>query len=104
MGGYDKKLDFEVLKKYTEKSVTTLIIFGGARRKILKVFKGCNLRVFKTLNLALDSLWDYVKEGDTVLFSPACASFDEFENYEERGKFFKRKILDMVERVEKSKK
>lgn len=102
LGGYDKNLEFTELKNKLPNRVKTIVIFGKARRKIYKIFKDRNCVIFKSLSRAIDCIFDFLNSGDTVLFSPACASFDEFENYENRGEFFKEKIMEMVKNFEKN--
>ncbi len=91
MGGRDKELDFSILKELVNGKVSHLILIGEAKEKIKRTigFKG---KIFEceTLEEAVKSAFDKAKlVNGTVLFSPACASFDMFRNYEERGEVFK---------------
>lgn len=90
MGGLDKGEDFSVLRDIVSKKVKLLILIGQAREKIKDALSG----IVETL--MVDSLEDAVNaslsissKGDTVLLSPGCASFDMFNNFEERGRRFK---------------
>ena len=67
----------------------------------MKIFSNKNIKfhVEKTLKEGIDRAITLANKNDTVLLSPACTSFDEFANYEERGDFFKNYILDRVKNV-----
>ena len=82
-GGYNKNLDFSFLKKYTFKKI---ICFGKLSYTI-----GNTLYVdkcFSKLKQACEYALNIASQNDLILFSPGCASFDEFENYIERGEKF----------------
>lgn len=90
IGGYDKGLDHRKLFDGLPENVNTIICFGANKEKIIKEYK---LNYKKTL-IKADSLEDAIiiaskVKCDNVLFSPATSSFDRFENYIERGNFFK---------------
>ena len=104
-GGYDKHLDYTDLGRYIVDHVKVLILLGQTREKI-KVATCAELanRENKidlpiiecdTLEEAVKSAYDIAKEGDTVFFSPASASFDMFKNFEERGNKYK----ELVEKL-----
>ena len=104
-GGYDKHLDYTDLGRYIVDHVKALILLGQTREKI-KVATCAELanRENKidlpiiecdTLEEAVKSAYDIAKEGDTVFFSPASASFDMFKNFEERGNKYK----ELVEKL-----
>lgn len=89
-GGVDKKGDYNPLRPLVREKVKLLIVFGQARELIRNVLGG------ETQTLIVDTLETAVQEaaaaavaGDTVLLSPACASFDQFENYIHRGEAFR---------------
>lgn len=90
LGGSDKGNNFVDIFKLKDK--IKLAIIYGQTADILENdanFCGFNKIVkFENLNVALHNLHKFVKRGDIVLFSPACASYDEFENYIQRGEFF----------------
>ncbi len=89
LGGQDKGLDFEVLINSLSKNVSKLIAFGEARKKIYKYSKNLfDTSVHANLKSAVYDAFDCSRPNSVVLFSPACASFDEFNNYEERGGLF----------------
>ena len=90
LGGVDKKLDFSPIFK-NAKTIKQIICFGETAKQIAKTAKNCkNLAVLQEKNCknAVLSALTMAKAGDTILFSPACSSFDEFSSYLERGQFF----------------
>ncbi|AZV58784.1 UDP-N-acetylmuramoyl-L-alanine--D-glutamate ligase [Clostridium sp. AWRP] len=96
-GGYDKKIPFDVLAEEGYSKIKTLILMGATKDKIRKSFD--KLKCEKGIDVPIvtvDSLTDAVNaarelssSGDIVTFSPACASFDMFPNFEVRGNAFK---------------
>lgn len=91
-GGYDKNISFDSLKKYDHK-VECAILFGETKHLLAEVFK--NHILVNTLEEAVLLASDISKESKVVLFSPACASFDQFKDYEERGRVFKDYVLNL---------
>lgn len=87
-GGRDKGLDFSVLGPYLSR-VKKLNLFGEAAGTISNLL-GSYLPVeqFASLESAVSASFSQADQGDTVLFSPMCASFDMFSNYQERGNKF----------------
>ena len=70
--------------------VKKLVLFGEARERIGNLIGGVVTTIsVATLREAALLAYDQAEEGDIVLLSPGCASFDEFSNYKERGRFFK---------------
>lgn len=90
LGGKDKNLSFESLVSKLPNNVTKIVAFGEARKKI---YKACKQKVETVLSSNLKSAvlaaFKQTKTGGVVLLSPACASFDEFNSYSERGTFFR---------------
>ena len=70
------------------KNISRIYLIGEAAAIIASNFKGQEIEKFDTLNDAFDSAISIATEGDTILLSPACASFDQYLNFEERGKHF----------------
>jgi UDP-N-acetylmuramoylalanine--D-glutamate ligase len=90
MGGRDKEGDFGTLSPLIRSKVKELVLFGEARDKIYDLV-GDAVKTSKTTTLkeAIELAYRHSRPGDVVLLSPGCASFDEFSNYKERGRFFK---------------
>ncbi len=95
-GGLSKGQNFESLREIVKKRVKATILFGEAKEEIAKVLNGATF-IIKVSNLkeAVLVAMDWAKNGESVLFSPACASFDMFRDYKERGLTFK-KIVNEI--------
>lgn len=92
LGGSDKGEDFDILKKTLPKNVKYVYVFGQTQNKLYKSLKKVkNLTVYKCDNLKNAVNFSAIKalKGEVVLLSPACASFDAFLNFEDRGNYFK---------------
>jgi UDP-N-acetylmuramoylalanine--D-glutamate ligase len=90
MGGRDKGGDFEKLREPIGQKVRQLILFGEAGGRIHRLLGNIvETEVSESLGDAMVTAFTVSEPGDTVLLSPGCSSFDEFENYEARGNFFK---------------
>ena len=87
LGGQAKENNFDQLK-FNIENVSSIYLIGEAAPLIAKSFVDHKIEQCDTLNKALDRAITNAKEGDTILFSPACASFDQYLNFEERGKHF----------------
>jgi UDP-N-acetylmuramoylalanine--D-glutamate ligase len=99
MGGRDKGGDFERLREPIRNKVRKLILFGEAGERIHQLLGGIvKTAVVEGLEDAMVSASAVSRPGDTVLLSPGCSSFDEFENYEARGDFFKESFSRMAVR------
>lgn len=94
-GGTDKGNDYSVLHELARERVKALVCMGVDNAKLLGAFAGVVPIIIDTHSLdeALEACRKLALEGDAVLLSPACASFDLFKNYEERGELFKQKIV-----------
>lgn len=96
-GGKDKDSDFNVLIDLVRQKVKCAILIGQAAPKILKAWKGVTeCRTADSLRDAVRTAFDLAARGDTVLLSPACASFDMFDNFEHRGKVFKEIVNEIA--------
>lgn len=94
LGGKDKGNDYsEILPLVTEK-VKAIVCMGADNTKLLDFFKGKvgEIRDTHSIQDAVAACAEIAREGDTVLLSPCCASFDLFHSYEERGKLFKEEV------------
>lgn len=90
LGGYDKKLDYSSIF-VCNKNIKSVIAFGDARESIaVCAFDNGfeNVNKCASLKEAILKAYEIACSGDTVLLSPACSSFDEFKNFEQRGDFF----------------
>lgn len=90
-GGVDKGNDYSVLYPITDGKVKMLICLGTDNSKLRSAFAGRIEKIRETQQISEAVAWGLQegKEGDVVLLSPACASFDLFKNYEDRGEQFK---------------
>lgn len=98
-GGLDKGSYFTPLAGLVKKKVKTLILLGKARDKICKALGDLTETVFaESMEEAVNKAYGIAKEGDVVLLSPACASFDMFKDYEDRGRVFKEAVRRLLNR------
>ena len=91
VGGIDKGNDYSMLNGLVKEKVKAMVCLGKDNKKLHEAFKGLvKNRVDATsMDEAVKAAYYLARNGDTVLLSPACASFDLFENYEDRGRQFK---------------
>ncbi|MFH1898729.1 MAG: UDP-N-acetylmuramoyl-L-alanine--D-glutamate ligase [Candidatus Desantisbacteria bacterium] len=94
-GGKDKGCDYRRLTPLLNEKVKAMVLLGEAAERIEKAsgFKPCYLS--SSLEEAVLTAYKIALAGDTILFSPACSSFDMFTNYEERGRVFKEIVRRM---------
>jgi UDP-N-acetylmuramoylalanine--D-glutamate ligase len=97
VGGIDKGNDYSQLTELVKKKVKAIICLGVDNSKIIEAFKPIGIDIVETQSMqdAVRSAYYLAKNGDTVLLSPACASFDLFENYEDRGFQFKTAVKEL---------
>ena len=95
-GGTDKGNDYEPLKRFAREKVHTLVCMGIDNRKLVESFTGIIPKIISTdsLDAAMQAARKASRPGDVVLLSPACASFDLFKNYENRGELFKQWVAE----------
>jgi UDP-N-acetylmuramoylalanine--D-glutamate ligase len=93
-GGVDKGNDYEQIKDLVKSKVKAIICLGKDNKKLLQAFDGVVEEMIEVQSAveAVGTARLIAERGDTVLLSPACASFDLFENYEERGQRFKQAV------------
>lgn len=91
LGGLDRGHSFEGLKPYLG-HVTNIVCYGETKNRIKKFADECQIDVTVTDNLeeATKAAYNISSEGETVLLSPACASWDQYDNFEQRGDEFKK--------------
>ena len=96
MGGKDKGNDYGALKDLVRRKVKAIVAVGIDNTAIISEF-GDIVNVYDTNSMesAVKTAYQIANEGDVVLLSPACASFDLFENYEDRGKKFKEAVRNL---------
>ena len=94
LGGVDKGNDYSMLNELVKEKVKAIICLGTDNKKIMKAFGEMVETIVeaKSAKEAVAHAYKLGKKGDTVLLSPACASFDMFENYEDRGTQFKQAV------------
>lgn len=97
VGGVDKGNNYEELKDLVRDKVKAIVCLGKDNQKIIQAFKELVPDIVETKSMtdAVRSSYYLAKDGDTVLLSPACASFDLFDNYEDRGRQFKAAVRDL---------
>ncbi|MCR5553686.1 MAG: UDP-N-acetylmuramoyl-L-alanine--D-glutamate ligase [bacterium] len=99
VGGSDKQSDFSLLFNNLPKNVKHIIMFGEVRNKLasaLNLTKFNSFSLTKTLKEAIGDAIKLMVSKDVVLLSPACASFDEFSSYAERGRFFEKVVKEKL--------
>ncbi|MGH2649267.1 MAG: UDP-N-acetylmuramoyl-L-alanine--D-glutamate ligase [Ginsengibacter sp.] len=97
LGGVDKGNDYSFLKDVVKEKVKAIVCMGIDNRKIHEAFGNDVSLMVNTDNAkdAVQAAFHFANKGDVVLLSPACASFDLFKNYEDRGKQFKEAVKDL---------
>jgi len=98
LGGKDKNGDFKTMKDALNEKCTCVIAYGGAGEKIYNTLNGIiSVPLYRALNLeeAVLKAYEAAEEGEKVLLSPACASFDEHRGFEHRGAHFKELVMEI---------
>jgi UDP-N-acetylmuramoylalanine--D-glutamate ligase len=95
LGGKDKGSDYTVLNGLIRQRVKRIYTIGAAATKIESQVKGAEVVHAETLENAIRKAYATAQPGDIVLLAPACASFDQFKNYEHRGKLFKEIVTSL---------
>jgi UDP-N-acetylmuramoylalanine--D-glutamate ligase len=97
VGGIDKGNDYSELFSVVRKKVKAIVCLGKDNRKIVEAFTDKVPTIVETSSMeeAVRSSYYLAKKGETVLLSPACASFDLFKNYEDRGRQFKMAVRNL---------
>ncbi|MDR2885241.1 MAG: UDP-N-acetylmuramoyl-L-alanine--D-glutamate ligase [Rikenellaceae bacterium] len=99
-GGTDKGNDYAPLKDFVREKVRALVCLGADNSKLLQEFDGVAPVIIDTHSMeeCVRQCALAVQPGDAVLLSPACASFDLFKNYEDRGRQFKEEVYKLKDR------
>jgi UDP-N-acetylmuramoylalanine--D-glutamate ligase len=96
LGGKDKNSDYTLLADLLRERVSAVYTIGSAAAKIESHLRGVvSIYSCETLDKAVASAAAAARPGEVVLLAPACSSFDQFENYEQRGKVFKQLVKDL---------
>lgn len=96
-GGIDKGNDYTLLHSQAADKIKALVCLGLDTQKLEESFRGIIpvIRVTRSMHQAVEMALSLAEEGDTVLLSPACASFDLFRNYEHRGDLFRNEVANL---------
>jgi UDP-N-acetylmuramoylalanine--D-glutamate ligase len=97
LGGVDKGNDYSLIKELVKEKVKAIICLGTDNRRIHEAFGSMISTIVNTSSAAeaVHAAFHFAAKGDVVLLSPACASFDLFKNYEDRGNQFKQVVKDL---------
>jgi UDP-N-acetylmuramoylalanine--D-glutamate ligase len=97
MGGVDKGNDYDMLKDLVKSKVKAIVCLGKNNKRIHEAFEDDVDIIVNTFSAveAVQVAYHLAKKGDTVLLSPACASFDLFKSYEDRGNQFKMAVKEL---------
>ena len=100
-GGQDKGNDYAQIKKLVQKKVKAMVCLGLDNAKLVEFFSDSvdNIAQTTTVEEAAEMAFNYAQSSDIVLLSPACASFDLFDNYAQRGEMFKEAVLNLKDKV-----
>ena len=96
-GGIDKGNDYSIIHGAVQRKVKSLICLGTDNSKLRNAFEGVVPKISETRDVKelVQMALDQAADGDVVLLSPACASFDLFKNYEDRGRQFKDSVKEL---------
>lgn len=98
-GGYDKGADYTEWIQAFDGKVKSLVLIGATREKIAETARQCGFHdvvLLENMPEAMKFCTEHAKPGDAVLLSPACASWGEFDNYEQRGDRFKEYVHNLT--------
>ncbi len=97
LGGTDKGNDYSLIADLVKERVKAIVCLGVDNKKIIAAFKDIVPSIVETQSAkeAVTASFKLATKGDVVLLSPACASFDLFKNYEDRGKQFKEAVKEL---------
>jgi UDP-N-acetylmuramoylalanine--D-glutamate ligase len=97
LGGVDKGNDYSLIRELVREKVKAIVCLGTDNRKIHEAFRNDVALMVNTGSAeeAVKAAFHFANKGDVVLLSPACASFDLFKNYEDRGEQFKKAVRNL---------
>ena len=97
LGGVDKGNDYSLIKELVKEKVKAIVCMGTDNKKIHEAFSDIIPLMVNTNSAkeAVEAAFHFAAKGDVVLLSPACASFDLFKNYEDRGNQFKQAVKEL---------
>lgn len=100
-GGQDKGNDYQLIKQLVDDRVKSMVCLGVDNKKLIDTFSGSVNSISETRDVmeAAEMAFNYAESSDVVLLSPACASFDLFDNYAQRGEMFKNAVLNLKQKV-----
>ena len=102
VGGMHKGGSLEPLAQVVDEKVRMVIAYGRDKETFVNALQQfCEVQIAQSLDSAVQIAAKQVKSGEVVLFSPACASFDMFANYQERGKAFQQAVVRVVKEVKR---
>jgi len=95
-GGRDKDSDFTLLSEAIRERVKALVLLGETRELLARVWEGlAPVRLAADMADAVLTAWELARPGDVVLLSPACASFDMFQDYAHRGRVYQKAVKEL---------
>ena len=97
LGGVDKGNDYALVADLVKEKVKAIVCMGTDNSKLIEFFKGKVEQIIEvdSAKKAVNASFKLAEKGDVVLLSPACASFDLFKNYEDRGQQFKESVKEL---------
>lgn len=100
-GGKDKGGDYSPVDSLVEEKVKSIVVIGEAKERIERAFsKIVPVIREESLPLAVERAYNEAEEGEAVLLSPMCSSFDMFSSYKERGEVYQKAVRDLIEKAE----
>jgi UDP-N-acetylmuramoylalanine--D-glutamate ligase len=105
VGGIDKGNNYKQIRDLVRDRVKNIVCLGKSNERILDAFNDLYKKMIQTREMkkAVKKAFEMASAGDVVLLSPACASFDLFKNYADRGDRFKKEIVKLIAKKEKTK-